>query len=138
MKSIRMAAFFAALALFGFQSLANAAISEDPHTVLGGLCDASDTLGVCYYFLGPKHAEDGVLAGNQYACKLFRGVFKPVGARCPQASRVGRCRVKHEAPEALTILYYSPMHDLAKGKAECEKGKNGQHGIVPGKWVPEP
>ncbi len=136
--SSRLPAALVAVSFFAATpALAAKTASPDPATVLGGICDATQSVGLCYYFLGPEHAKDTVVSLNQYACKLLRGKFKPVGARCPQANRAGRCRVKHETVDALTILYYFPRHDIAKAQADCERPAMGAQSAQVGKWVPE-
>jgi hypothetical protein len=113
---------------------APAAPPADPKPI-GGLCDATNSLGICYLFSGAKNAESKVQNGNQMACKFMKGKFAADG-KCPPGNRLGRCTVLGGSPEEYLLFYFAGKKlDAGKAASDCADAKSGLHRHGAGTWL---
>ena len=117
------------------RNTASAIPAADPKPA-GGVCNAQQSIGLCYLFVGKKNAENQTSQGNQMACKLFKGQFS-AGDPCPQPNRLGTCTIKGGAPDEYRLIYYPTQNfDAGKAQSDCVNPKSSIHVQGAGTWQP--
>lgn len=104
----------------------------------GGICDASESVGVCFVFAGENFVKTEVNRGNQMMCKLFNGQYQPIG-NCPETKAIGRCDLVKGSPDAYSLFYYQTKNvDYSAATKDCADSKSSLHNQGAGQWVGVP
>ncbi|NBV50432.1 DUF2799 domain-containing protein [bacterium] len=104
----------------------------------GGVCDAAESVGVCFVFAGDNYTKPDSARGNQLMCKLFNGQFHPIG-NCPEPKVLGRCDLVQGSPDAYSLFYYQTRNvDYSAATKDCADPKSSLHNQGAGQWVGVP
>lgn len=103
-----------------------------------GICDASESVGVCFAFTGENFLKPEVVRGNQAACRFFNGQYYPIG-NCPEPKSLGRCDLVKGTPDSYHLYYYQNKNvDQAAATKDCADPKSSLHSQGAGQWVGVP
>jgi hypothetical protein len=104
----------------------------------GGLCDASESAGICYVFTGVKYTDPYQQRPNRRFCNLIQGIYSPSG-QCPLQEQLGRCTVSRGRPEEQVLYYYYRENiNLALAQRDCVDPRSSAHSQGAGEWTPVP